>query len=200
MILIIIMVLMVFFVWSIRHFQLISRFSQKIISPWIGTESMFVWGRNVRTSYSTILMMSLLTSGFIALWSCNIDITTVMWKVLSVIYSRNHNIFFNVPCIHKRRLGGMCLWHAWVCCMNLTKNSKEWEIRHTQTYRHKTWNRKVGMGGLHVSDGKCECPPEPEYLFYRSVQGKDSRKNQALTILWYKVKGMRFGGLIFLRL
>jgi hypothetical protein len=36
--------------------------------------------------------------------------------------------------------------------------------------------------------------------FIRSVQGKDSGKNQALTILRSKVKGMRFGGLIFLRL
>jgi hypothetical protein len=42
---------------------------------------------------------------------------------------------------------------------------------------------KLGTGGLHVPDGKPECLPEPECLFYRSVQGKDSGKNQALTIL-----------------
>jgi hypothetical protein len=39
------------------------------------------------------------------------------------------------------------------------------------------------MGGLHVPDEKREHLPEPECLFYRSVQGKDSGKNQALTIL-----------------
>jgi hypothetical protein len=72
------------------------------------------------------------------------------------------------------------------------------EIRHTQTYRHKT--EKLGTGGLHVPDGKRERLPEPECLFYTSVQGKDSGKNQALTILRSKVKGMRSGGLIFLRL
>jgi hypothetical protein len=38
-------------------------------------------------------------------------------------------------------------------------------------------------GGRHIPDGKCEHLPEPECLFYRSVQGKDSGKNQALTIL-----------------
>jgi hypothetical protein len=57
----------------------------------------------------------------------------------------------------------------------------EWEIRHTQTYRYKT--EKLGKEGLHVPDGKHERLPEPECLFYRSVQGKDSGKNQALTIL-----------------
>jgi hypothetical protein len=72
--------------------------------------------------------------------------------------------------------------------MNLTKSSREWEIRHTQTYRHKTEN--LGKGGLNVPGEKCKCPPEPECLFYRSVQGKDSGKNQASTILWFKVKGM----------
>jgi hypothetical protein len=51
---------------------------------------------------------------------------------------------------------------------------------HTE-YRHKT--EKLGMGGLHVPDGKCERLPEPEWLFYRSAQRKDSGKNQALTIL-----------------
>jgi hypothetical protein len=39
------------------------------------------------------------------------------------------------------------------------------------------------MGGLHLPDGKYEHLPEPESLFYRSAQGKDSGKNQALTIL-----------------
>jgi hypothetical protein len=39
------------------------------------------------------------------------------------------------------------------------------------------------MEGLHVPDGKCECLPEPECLFYTSLQGKDSGKNQASTIL-----------------
>jgi hypothetical protein len=39
------------------------------------------------------------------------------------------------------------------------------------------------MGGLHVPDGKYERLLEPECLFYRSIQAKDSGKNQALTIL-----------------
>jgi hypothetical protein len=39
------------------------------------------------------------------------------------------------------------------------------------------------MGGLHNPDGKHERLPEPECLFYRSVQGKDSGKTQDLTIL-----------------
>jgi hypothetical protein len=39
------------------------------------------------------------------------------------------------------------------------------------------------MGGLHIPDRKYECLPEPESLFYRSIQGKDSGKNLALTIL-----------------
>jgi hypothetical protein len=39
------------------------------------------------------------------------------------------------------------------------------------------------MGGLLILGGKCECLPEPECLFYRPVQGKDTGKNQALTIL-----------------
>jgi hypothetical protein len=59
----------------------------------------------------------------------------------------------------------------------------EQEIKHTQTYRHRTQNRTLGMGGLHIPDGKHERLPEPECLFYRSVQGKDSVTNQALTIL-----------------
>jgi hypothetical protein len=59
----------------------------------------------------------------------------------------------------------------------------EQEIKLTQTYRHTTENRKLGTGGLHVPDGKRELLPEPECLFQRSVQGKDSGKNQALTIL-----------------
>jgi hypothetical protein len=58
----------------------------------------------------------------------------------------------------------------------------------------------VGSGGLYIPGGKCECLPEPESLFYRSVRGKDSGKNQASTILRSKVKGMRSGGLIFIRL
>jgi hypothetical protein len=53
--------------------------------------------------------------------------------------------------------------------------------KHTQIYKHKT--EKLGTGGLHVPDEKRECLPEPECLFYRSVQGKDSGKNQALTIV-----------------
>jgi hypothetical protein len=39
------------------------------------------------------------------------------------------------------------------------------------------------MEGLHIPDGKHECLPEPESLFYSSIQGKNSGKNQALTIL-----------------
>jgi hypothetical protein len=39
------------------------------------------------------------------------------------------------------------------------------------------------MGGLHIPGGKHEHLSEPEWLFYRSVQGKDSGKNQVLTIL-----------------
>jgi hypothetical protein len=39
------------------------------------------------------------------------------------------------------------------------------------------------MEGLHIPGGKRECLPEPECLFYGSVQGKDSGKNQAATIL-----------------
>jgi hypothetical protein len=58
-----------------------------------------------------------------------------------------------------------------------------------QTYRHKD-----------VPGGKPERLPEPECLFYRSVQGKDSGENEALTILRSKVKGMGSGVLIFLRL
>jgi hypothetical protein len=49
-----------------------------------------------------------------------------------------------------------CPWPAWVCCVNLTKSGGEWEIRHTQTYRHKT--EKLGTGGLHVPDGKTWAP------------------------------------------
>jgi hypothetical protein len=56
------------------------------------------------------------------------------------------------------------------------------------------------MGGLHVPGGICERLTEPECLFYRSVQGNESDKNQAATILKSKVKGMRSGGLIFLKL
>jgi hypothetical protein len=56
------------------------------------------------------------------------------------------------------------------------------------------------MGSLHIPGKKCEHLPEAECSFKRSVQGKDSVKNKALTILWCKVKEMRFGGLIFLRL
>jgi hypothetical protein len=41
----------------------------------------------------------------------------------------------------------------------------------------------VGSGELPIPDGKREHLPEPEYLFYRSVEGKDSGKNQASTIL-----------------
>jgi hypothetical protein len=63
----------------------------------------------------------------------------------------------------------------------LTKSGREWEKRHTQTYRHTT--EKLGARGLHDPDGKCDHLPESECLFYRSVQGKDSGKNQALTIL-----------------
>jgi hypothetical protein len=44
---------------------------------------------------------------------------------------------------------------------------------------HKT----RGLGRLHIPDGKRERLPEPECLFYRSVQRKDSGKNQASTIL-----------------
>jgi hypothetical protein len=40
----------------------------------------------------------------------------------------------------------------------------------------------VGLGGIHIPGGKCEHLPEPECL-YRLVQGKNSGKNQALTIL-----------------
>jgi hypothetical protein len=58
----------------------------------------------------------------------------------------------------------------------------------------------LGKGGLCVSGGKCECLPKPGCLFYRSVQRNNSGKNQASTILRSKVKGMRSGGLIFLRL
>jgi hypothetical protein len=47
--------------------------------------------------------------------------------------------------------------------------------------RHTT--EKLRLGGMHVPDGKCDCLPEPESLFYRSLQGKDSSKNQALRIL-----------------
>jgi hypothetical protein len=47
----------------------------------------------------------------------------------------------------------------------------------------QTYNRKAGDGRTAVPDGKREHLPEPECLFYRSVQGKDSGKNQALTIL-----------------
>jgi hypothetical protein len=47
----------------------------------------------------------------------------------------------------------------------------------------QTYNRPLVSGGLHVPDGKCEHLSEPECLFYRSVQGKSSGKNQALTIL-----------------
>jgi hypothetical protein len=35
---------------------------------------------------------------------------------------------------------------------------------------------KLGMGGLHFPDEKHERLLEPECLFYRSVQGKDSGK------------------------
>jgi hypothetical protein len=91
-----------------------------------------------------------------------------------------------------------CLRPAWVCWVNLTKSVRGMRKEtHTDT---QTYNRKLGKGGLHVPDGKRERLPEPECLFYRSVQGKDSGKHQALTILWFKVKGMRFSGLIFLRL
>jgi hypothetical protein len=58
----------------------------------------------------------------------------------------------------------------------------------------------VGLGGLHISGGKPEHLPKPECLFYRSVQGKDSGKNKASTILRFKIKGVRFSELIFLKL
>jgi hypothetical protein len=51
-----------------------------------------------------------------------------------------------------------------------------------QTYRHST--KKLGTRGLHVPDGKRELLPEPKCFFNRSVQGKDSGKNQAFTILY----------------
>jgi hypothetical protein len=51
----------------------------------------------------------------------------------------------------------------------------------TQTYRHK--DTKLGSGGLHIPGGIHERLHEPECLFYMSVQGNDSDKNQASTIL-----------------
>jgi hypothetical protein len=101
-------------------------------------------------------------------------------------------------CSQAPRMGATCLRPAWLCWVNLTKSVRGMRKEtHTDT---QTYNRKLGKGGLHVPDGKRERLPEPECLFYRSVQGKDSGKHQALTILWFKVKRMRFGGLIFLRL
>jgi hypothetical protein len=67
--------------------------------------------------------------------------------------------------------------------VSLTKSDREEEIKNTQTHRHTDITEKLGTGGLHVPGRKRERLPEPDCLFYRLVQGKDSGKNQASTIL-----------------
>jgi hypothetical protein len=129
-------------------------------------------------------------------------LTPVQMAINKVIYNNKYWWGWNetgtlIHCWWEFKLV-ICLLPAWVCCVNLTKNGREWEIRHTQTYRHKA--EKLGMGGLYVPDEICEHLPEPECLFYRSVQRKGLGKNQASIILWSKVKGKGSGELIFLRL
>jgi hypothetical protein len=84
-------------------------------------------------------------------------------------------------CSQVPRLGATCPWPAWVCCMNLTKRDREWKIRQTQTYRHKTecW----GQEGYTFLMGHMSAYLSQSVYFIRLVQGKDSGKNQALTIL-----------------
>jgi DNA mismatch repair protein MutH len=93
---------------------------------------------------------------------------------------------------------GSCLRPAWVCCMNLTKSGGEWEVRYTQTYRHKTenWDRE---GYTFLVGNVSTCLSQSIY-FIGQYKEKAQVKNQASTVLWYKVKGMRSGALIFLRL
>jgi hypothetical protein len=76
----------------------------------------------------------------------------------------------------------VCLRPEWVCCMNLTKNGGEWDMRHTHRHtdiQQKSW----GWEGGTFMMGNVSAYLSHSVYFIRSVQGKDSGKNQALTIL-----------------